>query len=169
MRIPRFSGPRRRREKGSITMEMALAMPVFLLLIAGVVDLSMLYWEKHVVTNAAREGARAASKAGNNGMSDNANLSISQVKTTVQTYLRKFGIKNLDGTDITLTGSNFAYTVVGTPPDTLLTVKLNIPYKMMLLPNIKTLFGESRTSGDDAFYLTAQTSMAAQWKNPPSP
>jgi Flp pilus assembly protein TadG len=170
MRIPRFSGPRRRREKGSITMEMALAMPVFLLLIAGVVDLSMLYWEKHVVTNAAREGARAASKAGNNGMSDNANLSISQVKTTVQTYLRKFGIKNLDGTDITLTDSNFAYTVVGTPPDTLLTVKLNnIPYKMMLLPNIKTLFGESRTSGDDAFYLTAQTSMAAQWKNPPSP
>jgi hypothetical protein len=167
MRIPRFSGSRRRREKGSITIEMALAMPVLLLMIAGVIDLSMLYWEKNVITNAAREGARAASKAGDDGMSDKADLTISQVKTTVQTYLRKFGIKNLDGTDVTLDGSNFEYQL-GTSPDRVLTVKLNnIPYQMMLLPNIKTLFGASK--GNDVFYLSAQTSMAAQWTTPPSP
>jgi Flp pilus assembly protein TadG len=106
MRIPRFIGPRRRREKGIIAMEMALAMPVLLLLIAGVIDLSMLYWEKHVITNAAREGARAASKAYDNGMSENADLSISQVRTKVQAYLRQFSIKNLDGSDVTLDGSN---------------------------------------------------------------
>jgi Flp pilus assembly protein TadG len=152
-------------------MEMALAMPVLLFLIAGVIDLSMLYWEKHVVTNAAREGARAASKAGDDGMSEKADLSISQVRTNVvQTYLRKFGVKNADGTAITLDGSNFAYTVEGSWPDAVLTVKLNnIPYKMMLLPNIKTLFGATHSSGDDVFYLSAQTSMATQWKTAPSP
>jgi Flp pilus assembly protein TadG len=170
MRIPRFIGPRRRRETGSITIEMALAMPVLLFIIAGVIDLSLLFWEKHVITNAAREGARAASKAGDSGMSDNAELSKSQVRTKVQNYLRQFSIKNLDGSDITLDGSNFNYSTEGTFPNTLLTVKLNnIPYEMILLPNTKTLFGESRTSGDDVFYLSAQTSMAAQWKNPPSP
>jgi hypothetical protein len=169
MRIPRLNGLRRRREKGSITMEMALAMPLLLFLIAGVIDLSMLFWEKQVVTNAAREGARAAVKAADDGMAETADLTQSQVRTKVQYYLRQFGIKNLDDTDLTLDASNFEYDL-GTAPDRILTVKLkDIPYKMMLLPNIKTLFGEARTTGDDAFYLSAQTSMAAQWSTPPCP
>ena len=169
MRIPRFNGLRRQREKGSITMEMALAMPVFLFLIAGVIDLSMLYWEKHVITNAAREGARAASKAGNKGMATTADLTKSQVKAKVQTYLGQFGIKNSDGTPLTLDATKFTYTWTN-PPDSILTVSLNqIPYKMMLLPNIKTLFGESRSTGDDAFNLSAQTTMLAQWATPPGP
>ncbi len=169
MRIANLIGPRRRREKGSITMEMALAMPVLLFLIGGIIDLSMLYWEKHVITNAAREGARAAAKAGNSGMALTADLTQSQVKTKVQNYLGQFNIKNLDGTSLSLNGTNFTYTWTD-PPDRVLTVSLNqIPYKMMLIPNIKTLFGEARTTGDDAFYLSAQTSMAAQWSTPPSP
>jgi hypothetical protein len=169
MRIPKFNGPRRRREKGSITMEMALAMPVLLFLIARVIDLSMLFWAKQVVTNATREGARAAAKAGNYGMADTADLTISDVKAKVQDYLRQFGIENQDGTNITLDDSNFEYDL-GTQPDRVLTVKLkDIPYKMMLIPNIKTLFGESRSSGDDVFYLSAETSMMAQWTTPPGP
>jgi Flp pilus assembly protein TadG len=169
MRIPRIIGSRRRREKGSITLEMALAMPVFLFLIAGIIDLSTLYWEKHVITNAAREGARAASKAGNNGMDPTPDMTKSQVLAKVQAYLNKFGLKNPDGTSLTLGSSNFTYTWTN-PPDYILTVNLNqIPYKMMLLPNIKTLFGESRSSGDDVFHLSAQTTMLAQWATPPGP
>jgi hypothetical protein len=169
MRITRCTGPRSRREKGSLTVEMALAMPVLLFLIAGVIDLSMLYWEKQVITNAAREGARAAAKAADDGMALTPDLTISGVKSKVQTYLNQFGVKNLDGTSLSLNGTNFTYTWTG-PPDRILTVSLNqIPYKMMLLPNVKTLFGESRSSGDDAFYLNAQTSMAAQWSTPPGP
>ena len=53
----------RSRERGSLIIEMALAMPVFLFLVAGALDLGMLYWVKHVVTNAAREGSRAAVKS----------------------------------------------------------------------------------------------------------
>jgi TadE-like protein len=63
MRLTRFTGPRNRREHGNITIEMALALPLFLFLVAGVLDLGMLFWEKNVITNAAREGARAAAKA----------------------------------------------------------------------------------------------------------
>ena len=60
MRLMQLIGSRSRRERGSLTVEMALAMPVFLFLVAGAMDLGMLFWAKHVITNATREGARAA-------------------------------------------------------------------------------------------------------------
>jgi Flp pilus assembly protein TadG len=47
MRSTRLSRPRNLGEHGNITVEMALAIPVFLLLVAGVFDLGMLFWEKH--------------------------------------------------------------------------------------------------------------------------
>ncbi len=162
MRIPRFIGPRRRREKGIITIEMALAMPVLLFMIAGIIDLSLLFWEKHVITNATREGARYAAKF-------EEPPSSTQVKNTVvQPYIDKFSLKNLDGSRLVLSnGTTFSYTFETTGTGKVVTVKLNqIPYKMMLLPNIKTLFGEARTSGDDAFYLSAQTSMLVQSPGP---
>jgi Flp pilus assembly protein TadG len=172
MRIPRFIGPRRHREKGSITIEMALAMPVLLFMIAGVIDLSMLFWKKQVITNAAREGARIAAKAMDTGTKLVPLKTKSDVQNIVQDYLTKFSIKDLDGSDLALNSSNFIYQWIDTASGPVLTVKLNqIPYKMMLLPNIKTLFGGTRTSGDEAFYLSAQTSMAAEWPltSPPSP
>ncbi len=167
MRLMQGIGSRSRRERGSLTVEMALAMPVFLFLVAGAMDLGMLFWAKHVITNATREGARAAVKAVDTGTAVNANLTQTQVKQIVQTYLNQFALKNLDGTSLTLSDSTFSYTWT-TPPGSVLTVSLNqIPYKMMLIPNIKTLFGGTRSSGDDAFYLGAQTSMAAEWTTAP--
>jgi len=170
MRLTRLFGPRRRRERGNLTVEMALAMPVFLFMVAGALDLGMLFWVKHVITNASREGARAAANAVDTGTAVNANLTQTQVKQVVQTYLNQFALKKLDGTSLTLDGSTFSYTWAATASGTVLTVALNqIPCKMNLLPNIKTLFGGSRSAGDDAFYLNAQTSMAAQWTTPPGP
>ena len=170
MRLTRFTGPRSRREHGNITVEMALAMPLFLFLVAGVLDLGMLFWEKNVITNAAREGARAAAKAVDTGTAVNADLTQTEVKQVVQNYLSQYAIKKLDGTSLTLDGTTFSYTWVDEASGKVLTVALNqIPVKMNLIPNIKTLFGGSRTVGDDAFYLSAQTSMAAEWTTPPSP
>jgi Flp pilus assembly protein TadG len=170
MRITRLNGPRGRREKGNITIEMALVMPVLLFLIAGVLDLGMLFWEKHVITNAAREGARAAAKAVDNGIGVNADLTQSQVQQVVQNYLNQFAIKDLDGSALVLNGATFSYTWADTATGKVLTVSLNqIPCKLLLLPNVKTMFGGTRTTGDDAYYLSAQTSMAAEWTAPPGP
>jgi hypothetical protein len=91
MHLTRFIGPRRRRDQGNITIEMALAMPVFLLLVAGVLDLGMLFWEKHVITNAAREGARAAAKAVDTGTAVTADLTQTQVKQVVHLFLHLGG------------------------------------------------------------------------------
>jgi Flp pilus assembly protein TadG len=170
MRLSTLTDPRRRREQGNVAIELALAMPLLLLIIAGVVDLGLLFWEKHVLTNATREGARAATKAVDTGTAVNAQMTQSQVQQVVQTYLDNFAVKDLDGSDLVLSGSKFSYTWSPTPSGTVLTVSLNqIPYRMMMLPNMRTLFGYTRTDGDEAYYLNAQTSMAAEWTTPPGP
>jgi hypothetical protein len=84
--------------------------------------------------------------------------------------VNRFALKNLDGTPLAISGGNFAYTWANTASGLVLNVTLNqIPYKMMLLPNFSTFFGGTRTAGDEAYYLNAQTSMAAEWSTPPGP
>jgi len=45
---------------GSQVVEMALVMPLLLVLVFGMVDFGFAIFDKAVITNAAREGARAA-------------------------------------------------------------------------------------------------------------
>ncbi|MCL6593628.1 MAG: hypothetical protein K6T31_06595, partial [Alicyclobacillus sp.] len=116
----------------------------------------------HVITNAAREGARAAAKATDTGTILMAKLTQSQVKAVVQDYLNQYSVKDQDGNPLVLDSSNFSYTWEDTPSGKVLHVSLNqIPCRLSLLPNLKTLFGAA--GGDDVFYLSAQTSMAAEW------
>ena len=50
----------RRRERGAAAIEFALLLPAFLLVIAGIVDFGRAFFTQIELTNAAREGARAA-------------------------------------------------------------------------------------------------------------
>jgi Flp pilus assembly protein TadG len=47
-----------RSEQGAVAVEFALLMPVFLLLLFGIIDFGHAYYMKQMVTNASREGAR---------------------------------------------------------------------------------------------------------------
>jgi Flp pilus assembly protein TadG len=47
-------------ERGAELVEFAIATPVMLLLMGGIVDFAMLFQSYEVATNAAREGARLA-------------------------------------------------------------------------------------------------------------
>ena len=48
-----------RDEHGGSLVEFAIVMPILLLLVAGLVEFGILYYDKQVLTNASREGARA--------------------------------------------------------------------------------------------------------------
>lgn len=48
------------RERGAAAVEMAIVLPLLLLLLGGVIDFGWLFFQKIVMTNAAREGARGA-------------------------------------------------------------------------------------------------------------
>jgi Flp pilus assembly protein TadG len=48
----------RRREEGSVSVEFAILVPLFLLLVFGIIDFGHAFYMKHLITNACREGAR---------------------------------------------------------------------------------------------------------------
>jgi len=50
----------RRLERGAAAVEMALLLPVLVLFVGGIVDFGRAFFTQVVLTNAAREGARAA-------------------------------------------------------------------------------------------------------------
>jgi Flp pilus assembly protein TadG len=50
---------RRRRERGAAAVEMALVLPLLIMLLGGIVDYGRYFWTQVQLTNAAREGARA--------------------------------------------------------------------------------------------------------------
>jgi hypothetical protein len=51
---------RRRSERGAELIEVALTLPLLLLVVLGIIDFGFLFQRYEVVTNAAREGARVA-------------------------------------------------------------------------------------------------------------
>ena len=55
--------PRRRRrsDSGAELIELAIVLPILLIVVAGIVDFGFLFQRYEAVTNAAREGARLAS------------------------------------------------------------------------------------------------------------
>lgn len=169
--MPKSSlAPRTHQERGNIIMELSLALPLLLLMVAGALDLGLLFWEKHILTNATLEGARVAVKALDTGAGVVPEKTQTQVKQVVQDYLNRFSLKNLEGDNLTLDGSKFSYTWAANGSGNMVTVGLQqIPYRMMLLPNFRAFFGYTRTPGDNAFYLQARTIMAAEWVTPPSP
>ena len=49
----------RRRDRGAVAVEMAIILPLLLLVVGGIVDFGRLLFTQNIVTNAAREGPRA--------------------------------------------------------------------------------------------------------------
>ena len=47
-------------ERGAVAIEMAIVLPLLLLTLGGIVDFGRMFFTQVVITNAAREGARAA-------------------------------------------------------------------------------------------------------------
>jgi Flp pilus assembly protein TadG len=56
--MKRKSDPRKR-QRGAAAVEFALVLPIFLLLVMGAIDWGWYFFIDQVVTNCAREGARA--------------------------------------------------------------------------------------------------------------
>jgi Flp pilus assembly protein TadG len=94
---------RRRRgvsDRGAEIVEFAIAMPIMLLLMAGVIDFALLFQSYEVATNAAREGARLAVLPGyevNN---------YQAARSRVASYLTAGGARGTAVTTVTPVGLN---------------------------------------------------------------
>jgi Flp pilus assembly protein TadG len=70
-------------DTGAELIELALVLPILLLVVAGIMDFGFLFQRYEVVTNAAREGARVAVLPG---------YGVTQAQARVQTYLTASGL-----------------------------------------------------------------------------
>ena len=98
---------RLKRQTGSNIVEFALILPLLLVLVSGIVDLGLALYDKAVITNAAREGARFGMVFGEASIPGGGRPTPDQVIARVNQYLGvdanhpngwlvNFGPSNLD-------------------------------------------------------------------------
>jgi Flp pilus assembly protein TadG len=113
-----------------VLVEFALALPILLLIVVGVVDFGMLFQEYQVVTNAAREGARMAVLQG---------FSEGDITNRVQDYLTAGGVTETPIVDV---GDPELVTPAGGgTPYTARRVTVDLTHTFGYLSPIASLFG----------------------------
>lgn len=78
-------------EQGAVAVEFVFLFPLFLLILAGIVEMGHMWYVQHAITNACREGARAAIvyRVGNDGVTRECGEAVrTKASTTVNTYLQ---------------------------------------------------------------------------------
>jgi Flp pilus assembly protein TadG len=111
-------------QRGAALVEFAIVLPLLLVLVFGMIEFSIMFYDKAVITNASREGARAGI------VYDFPNrIPESEISSTVSTYcsgrLITFGSANPANTTISGTCVNAGDTI---------TVTVSYLYDYLVLP-----------------------------------
>ena len=107
-------------------------MPLLILLLVGFIEFSLILYDKAVMTNASREGARAGIVAQSPKVNDSSIRNV--VKNYCRTYLITFGSDTIEDGDITIVPSPRD----GLPFGTDLTVTATYRYDFLALPRFMT-------------------------------
>jgi len=87
-------------QKGAFAVEFAIVLPLLILLIFGMIEFGLYLFNRHIITNAAREGARAGI------ISRPDRLKNGEIETVVlnysQQHLVTFGMDTLDTNHVTI-------------------------------------------------------------------
>jgi Flp pilus assembly protein TadG len=120
----------RRGERGQAIIELALTLPLLLLVLLGIFDFGLMFQRFEIVTNAAREGARVAVLP---------DYTIGQATTHAQNYLASGGIS---GAVVTITGP-LDVVIPTTPAKTVKVMQAEVTYthQHVFVGPISQLFG----------------------------
>jgi Flp pilus assembly protein TadG len=119
-------------QKGVAIVEFALVVPLLLMLIFGMIEFSLLFYNKAMLTNACREGARQGIvfRADVNG--DRDPVTDAEIRNVVlaycQDYMVNFGPASLTAGDITVNRPS------GAAPGQPLEVAATYHYDFMVMP-----------------------------------
>jgi Flp pilus assembly protein TadG len=83
--------PHRPGEEGAIAVEFIFLMPLFLLILAGIVEFGHLWYVRQAIAGASREGARSAVVYRTGSDAARQTWAISQASTAVNNYLKPPG------------------------------------------------------------------------------
>ena len=122
---------KRRHEKGASAVEFALVLPLLLLILFGIIEFGFIFYDKAIVTNASREGARRGIVYSKNSAGIPVAVPTSDITDIVSSYCASYLVSLGTGSatpSTTITG-NCAV------PGNSLTVTVTYPYSFLVLPN----------------------------------
>ena len=132
-------------QNGGALVEFAIVLPLLLMLIFGMIEFSVMLYDKAMITNASREGARKGIV-----YSYPAPITTAEITQTVNDYLQGHMI-SLGGPSTPTVAVSGQCAGSGDP----LTVTVTYPYNFLVLPNfIQSLSG--------TLTLSAQTTMRCE-------
>lgn len=136
-----------RDERGVSAVEFAIVLPVLALILFGIIDFAVLFYDKQVITNASREGARALIAADIDAMADKDADMKAFVRPIVQDYCRKTVGEEVKSLLINLNGSNdlIAANIVPSLSDPYVTVTVTFDYNHLF--SLVTNFGQTTITG----------------------
>jgi Flp pilus assembly protein TadG len=113
--VEKLSWSCRRKRRGAAAVEFALVAPLFFMLIVGMLEFGRAVMVQQIITNASREGDRAAVLDGSTG---------SGVTSSVNTYLSNAGIT---GATVSVNPSEPGTAAYGAP----VTVTVSLPFSQV--------------------------------------
>ncbi len=136
------------REEGVVAMEFVILFPLLLLIVVGILEFGHLFYVRHTLTNASREGARAAVLYYPG--SDRIAWAQNQATTTVNNYLNPTnGSRRLPGITVTVPPPQ----VSGSATGNTVTVKVDATNAALILGQIITGFNNIVVSGQTTMKL----------------
>lgn len=145
-------------EKGVSAVEFALIAPLLFILTFGIIEFSVLLFDKAVVTNASREGARAAvvyNEIFVNGASEYAHVSTEKIREVVNNYTENYLISL--GGEIPLAIEEPEYEPAVPTPGGYVTIRVNYTYNFLVFQSLLNLIGVS--TFDQGLLLQGTTRM----------
>ena len=129
--------------RGAVTVEMALVLPIFTMLVFGIIEFGRGFMIMQLVTNAAREGCRRAIIDGSTN---------SDVTSYVQNFMLTSGNVATASTTVTITVTPYTGNAANPTNDVslchsrdLINVKVQIPFSAVQLITGKYLAGKTLT------------------------
>lgn len=116
----------RRDSRGQAIVELALILPVFLLMVLGMIDLARAWNAKQVITDAAREAARR-------GVVDDPDVSVAYVEGVARSAIANAGFNP----DL----ASFYHEGINGNKNTELLFEITYPYEFQFMTLFMNLFG----------------------------
>jgi Flp pilus assembly protein TadG len=133
-------------ERGAALLEVALTLPLLLLVAVGIFEFGRAYQTWQILTNAAREGARIAVLPGTDDQA---------VEDRVQQYLAAGLLPEADAADVTIDRNQEIGIGAGTASASM--VQVDYPFTFMVLQGIANLVVEGSTAGQPLTMTTSAT------------
>lgn len=138
----------RRGERGQSLIELAMTLPLLLLVSVGIFELGRCYQTWQVVTNAAREGAR---------LSVLPSADAAAIEARIRSYMQDGMLSNVAGASVTINSG--ASISIGAGNASASVVTVNYPFDFIVLNPVARLVVGGSTLGGSPITITASATM----------